>query len=103
MKKIINYITKRFSKVQIAFVVALIIFAFFIGDSNIISRLQYDSEIRDLNKQIEYYRGKKDDDSRKLNELKSNKDNVEKFARENYLMKKPNEDIFVIEDTPKDE
>ena len=31
-----------------------------------------------------------------MNELKTNPDNLEKFAREKYLMKKDNEDIFVI-------
>jgi len=31
-----------------------------------------------------------------MKELLSNKDNLEKFAREQYLMKNKNEDIFVI-------
>ena len=31
-----------------------------------------------------------------MEELKTNPKNLEKFAREKYLMKKDNEDIFVI-------
>jgi cell division protein FtsB len=31
-----------------------------------------------------------------LDELTSNKEKLEKFAREKYLMKKANEDVFVI-------
>jgi cell division protein DivIC len=42
-------------------------------------------------------------DSIALNELSTKDNNIEKFARENYLMKKDNEDVFVIveeEDKP---
>ena len=33
----------------------------------------------------------------KLNELSSNKDSLEKFAREQYLFKEIDEDIFIVE------
>jgi len=36
----------------------------------------------------------------KLHELSSNKDSLEKFAREQYLFKEDDEDIFIIEVTP---
>jgi cell division protein FtsB len=36
-----------------------------------------------------------------LNELLTNQETLEKFARETYLMKKPNEEIFVIIQKPK--
>lgn len=98
MKSIFNFIFKRFTKVQIAFIIALIVFAFFISDSNLYSRFAYDAEIRDLNEQIDYYNTLNEENERKLNELKSSKENVEKFARENYYMKKANEDVFIIED-----
>lgn len=35
---------------------------------------------------------------RKMNELKSDRDQLEKFAREEYLMKRDNEVIFIIKD-----
>jgi hypothetical protein len=43
-----------------------------------------------------FYQGKIVKDSTDLYELKTNDKNLEKFARENYMMKKDNEDIFVI-------
>ncbi|MFV0468522.1 MAG: FtsB family cell division protein [Dysgonomonas sp.] len=98
MKSFFSYIKKHFSKVQLVIVLVLIVFAFFVSDSNLFARFSYDSEIRDLNKQIDYYKKQKEDDARKLKELKSNSENVEKFARENYLMKKQNEDLFIIEE-----
>jgi cell division protein FtsB len=46
----------------------------------------------------EYYQQKIEEDRRRIDELKTNTENLEKFAREQYLMKKDNEDIFVIVD-----
>lgn len=97
LKKILDYLLSKFSKVQLGFILVLIIFAFFISDSNLFARFTYDSEISDLEKQIKFYREQAEIDKAKLNELNSNKENIEKFARENYLMKKPNEEIFVVE------
>ncbi|HCO66150.1 MAG TPA: hypothetical protein DIT04_00065, partial [Dysgonomonas sp.] len=71
--------------------------AFVISDSNIFTRFGYDMEIRDLKSQIKYYREKTVEDKNKLQELRSDKDNIEKFARENYKMKRDNEEIFVFE------
>ncbi|NDW18016.1 hypothetical protein D0T53_03680 [Dysgonomonas sp. 216] len=97
LKKAIRYIRNKFSTVQLIIIIGMIFFAFFIGDSNIFARFSYDSEIRDLKSEIKYYKEKATEDSIKLNELKSSKENIEKFARENYMMKNENEDIFVIE------
>lgn len=82
---------------QIAILVALIAMLFFFSDSSLLKRIKYENEIRDLKSQIEYYRNQIEIDKAKLNELQSNLENLEKYARENYLMKKENEEVFVIE------
>ncbi|MEN9918393.1 MAG: hypothetical protein RL662_829 [Bacteroidota bacterium] len=92
-----KYILSQFSKLQLAIIVALIVSAFIISDSNIFTRWGYDMEIRDLKNQIEYYKEKTVEDQRKLKELRSDKENIEKFARENYKMKRENEEVFIIE------
>ena len=43
-----------------------------------------------------YYREQAEIARREYNALFTNSDSLEKFAREKYLMKKDNEDIFVI-------
>lgn len=96
-QKIKQYLSSRFTNLQLLTIGILIILAFFVSDSSLISRFTYDTEIYDLKKQIEFYREKSETDREKLNQLKSSKENVEKFARENYLMKKDNEEVFVIE------
>lgn len=48
--------------------------------------------------EIDKYRADYEENTKKLNELSSNPDAIEQIAREKYLMKKPNEDIYVFED-----
>lgn len=81
---------------QLLAMIVIILFAFFITDSSIFARLGYDAKIRELNGQIEYYRDQIERDKIQLEQINSNKDDIEKFAREKYLMKKENEDIFII-------
>jgi cell division protein FtsB len=97
LKKWIVNLASRFSKVQLLSILFVVVFAFFVGDSNVFTRVSNDLKISELQKQIKYYREETDKNREKLMELKSSKDNVEKFARENYLMKKPDEDIFIVE------
>lgn len=98
LHKIKSYLIARYTRLQLISILILVILAFFVSDSSVFSRFSYDAEIRDLRKQIEFYREKSEADRTKLEQLKSNKENVEKFARENYLMKKDNEEVFVIEE-----
>ena len=53
-------------------------------------------EVRQLKKDCEYYKKRIISDSIKLDELKTSPGMLEKFAREEYLMKKDDEDIFIF-------
>jgi cell division protein FtsB len=83
---------------QIVILSSLIAMLFLFSDSGIMNWLKYDSDIRNLESQIEFYRNRSEADRVKLNELQSNIQDLEKFARENYLMKRDNEDLFIIVD-----
>lgn len=82
---------------QIVMLLVSIVVLFFFSDSSVIKRIRYESQIRNLASQIEFYREQTNIDKDKLNELQSNKEDLEKFARENYFMKKENEDVFIID------
>ena len=82
---------------QIAILTVLIVTLFFLSDSSVTKRVRYETQIRDLEAQIEYYQQQTESDMEKLHELRSNDEDLEKFARENYLMKKENEDVFIID------
>ncbi len=57
---------------------------------------QNQRELGRMHEQKEWFRGEIERSREQLNELSSNKQLLEKFARERYLMKRDNEDIFVL-------
>ena len=69
----------------------------FFDANSLIDRAINLRRVHRLEKDILFYNEKIRDDRAKLEELESNPANLEKFAREQFLMKRDNEDIFIIE------
>jgi cell division protein DivIC len=83
------------------FTLTLIVFLgwiVFLDQSNLLERIGNLNQFHQLERDKAYYLQKIREDSLKLRELKTDKRNLEKFAREQYRMKKKNEDIFIIVD-----
>ena len=76
----------------LVFLVWLLIF----DNNSLIDRVRYLKILHEMEEEKQYYLERIEEDSRRLNELKTDRDNLEKFAREQYFMKKENEDVFVI-------
>jgi cell division protein DivIC len=79
----------------------LTIFIFFLWlllfDANsLLDKFRALKDLRLLEKDKEYFLNRVQEDKRKLNELRTNNDNLEKFAREQYHMKRPDEDLYII-------
>ena len=72
------------------------IWILFFDQNNLLDRYKLVREAHQLQKDKMYYIQRIKSDSARLNELMTNSENLEKFAREQYLMKKKDEDIFVI-------
>ena len=72
------------------------IWMLFFDQNNAVDRMRMGSEIRQLEDDREYYLEQIRKDSARLSELTTNKENLEKYAREQFLMKKSNEDVFVV-------
>ncbi len=70
----------------------------FFDQNNLWDRAKLSSRIKQLEKQKHHYEVEIEQNERKLHEIKESSESLEKFAREEYLMKKENEDIFVIEE-----
>jgi cell division protein DivIC len=68
----------------------------FFDENNLVERLKYTSQLRQIEKDKVYYQQQIEKDAARLKELKTNNENLEKFAREQYLMHRNNEDVFVI-------
>ncbi len=84
------------------YLVTIAVFLLIIGvldeNNNLMKRYAHWREIRELKEEIEVYRRQYEKDSRLLKEITSNPEELEKVAREKYLMKKSNEDIYVFKE-----
>jgi len=66
--------------------------------NNLIARYQLSSKLGTLEDEKQYYQEKIEEVGKDRDELFGDRESIEKFAREKYLMKKESEDIFVIEE-----
>ena len=98
MKKWIDFFNKyrrKVNKYQITIVIFLVV-TFFIGDNTLLDGVRYESKIKSLQNDIETCKKENGDKLRQLNALQGDKETLEKFAREQFQMTKPNEDLFLI-------
>ncbi len=77
--------------------VVFLVWLTFFDRNNFISQVRYGRTLNKLRQQREFYKSEIARDSAALIEL-SDSVKLEKYAREKYLFKKDNEDIFLIID-----
>jgi cell division protein DivIC len=94
--KIIEKIPSAFRNKYLLTILIFLIWILLFDSNNLIARYRDMRELHKLKKEREYYQKRIEEDGRKLHELKTNDHNLEKFAREQYLMKKPDEDLYII-------
>jgi cell division protein FtsB len=92
MKRLFQLFKNKFFWVTAAFVVWMIFF----DKNDLFSQYQYHQQLGKLKQERDFYIKETNDVSKDLNELTTDPQQLEKFAREKYLMKKDNEDVFVI-------
>ena len=70
-----------------------------IGPGNtIIKWIKAGNEISDQKRQMEIYRQQIEDMDESIEALKTDKDSLEKFARERFNFAAPGEDVYIIEE-----
>jgi len=69
-----------------------------LDSNNLFARYQLSSKLRSLENEREYYQEKIQEVQKDRDELFGDRESLEKFAREKYLMKKEKEDIFIVEE-----
>lgn len=95
-KELVASILKPFISKYLIALVAFVVWIMFFDENNLMQHRQNLKELALLEGQVDFYKHKIEADKRKLFELQTNDENLEKFAREQFLMKKANEDIYVI-------
>ena len=91
-KAIFKTITNKYLFVFLVFSIWMI----FLDDHNILFLRQNLNKLKRYRVESTYYKEKILADSDRLKDLQTSSKNLEKFAREQFLMKKKNEDIFVV-------
>ena len=77
----------------------LLLWLAFFDKSNLIQQYQDWKLLDEAEKEKEYYQKEIINVQQKLNALLTDNKSLEKFAREEHLMKKENEDIWLVVDT----
>ncbi|MDR1747156.1 MAG: septum formation initiator family protein [Tannerella sp.] len=90
-----NYLS-RLNKYVVVFI-AFVLVAFVFGDSNLYHHYVYDGKIHDLETEISQYKKDIEVIKQKLN-VRYDKNQLERYAREEFFMKKSDEDLFIIVD-----
>lgn len=90
--KVLKFIRNKYVVVTMFFLVWVL----FIDTNNLFVWLDDLSTVSSQQRQKEYYRQAIKQTDEKLNELTSNKDSLEKFAREQYLFHQKDEEVFIV-------
>ena len=95
MKKLSPILTNKYFIVTIFFIVWMLFFDrrdfFYVHEQK--------QKLKELETKKKYYEGEIAKTQKGLSDLQNSSFAIEKLAREKYLMKKDNEDIFLIEDS----
>ena len=83
------------NKYLVAILLFLAWFVFF-DENSFLAHQENKQRLEELIRQKEYYIEKIASDKQKLKDLNAGKEQLEKFAREQYFMSKPDEDVFIV-------
>ncbi len=76
--------------------IVFVVWMIFFDRNDLISQYSYRQELKKLEIDKEYYIKEIEENKKNTFELTSDPENLEKFARETYRMKKDDEDIFMV-------
>ena len=85
------------------YIIALGVFAaimLFFDKNDVFTQSARNRQLKDLQESKQYYTDRIATERKELEQLKSNPGTLEKYARGKYLMKRDNEDLFIIPDAP---
>ncbi len=90
--KIISLLRNKYVYAALAFIVWLTFF----DNNSLIVQYRLTNSLNKLKTEKQYYLKEIEKNRIEIKELMTNEETLEKFAREKYLMKKKDEEIFVI-------
>lgn len=82
--------------------VAFVVWMVFFDSNNLLTRNRLQEKLDVLNAEKQFYMQEIRKDSILTQQLMTDSARLERYARERYLMKKPNEDLYLVIDTTED-
>jgi cell division protein FtsB len=102
MRQLIDRIPSWLKNKYVLTAIGFGIWILFIDDRDFITtHFRHVSELHKLEAQKKYYENQISTVQAELDQLKRNPATLEKYAREKYLMKKDNEDVYLITESVK--
>ncbi len=89
-------LVKPFKNIFVLILAIFIVWMLFFDANSWLIHHELNTEINELKNEKEYYKKQIEKDNKAIKKL-STEDGIEKFAREQYYMKRDNEEIFIIE------
>ncbi|MGG8497585.1 FtsB family cell division protein [Tenacibaculum sp. TC6] len=87
---------KIITNLYVIILTVFVIWMLFLDENSYLTHREFNKEIEELETWIEYHKQKIANDKETIEKLKDSLE-LERYAREKYLMKKENEDIYIIE------
>ena len=84
------------TNIYLLILTAFVIWMLFFDENSYLTHKEFNEEIDELETWIDYHKQKTAKDKETIEKLKDSLE-LERYAREKYLMKKQNEDIYIIE------
>jgi len=92
VKNIITFFRNKYILTLTVFAVVML----FIDHNDIFNQLERKKQLNDLLASKKFYQQQIDQTKKNLSDLQNNSAALEKYAREKYLLKRDNEDLFVV-------
>lgn len=77
-------------------VIGLFFWLLYFDKNDVFTQFDLIKKCNKLNSEKDYYIAEIENNKKEILELQNNKESLETFAREKYLMKRDNEDVFVF-------
>lgn len=77
-----------------------LVIMFFLDKNDLFTQSARSRQLKELEESRQYYTDRINAERQELQQLKSNPATVEQYAREKYLMKRDNEDLYIISEKP---
>jgi len=87
-----------FSNFYLVIGIVFLVWLTFFDSNDLYTQIKQTAKLKSLEDEKSFYTEKIEEVKEDRAELMSDDELLEKFARENYLMKKPEEDVYVVVD-----